>query len=195
MAQDEKNIQKLADEMLEKLSDDEREKLSKRLSEDPDLKELASWLGTPADKQDRQQWERLQKPAHLLLESMLRDTRSGGKHPKKMQGVLTYDSSLLPLPEGVRSAAVGTRRLHYQVGEGRVGLSLYPVSMTSYELIGQIEGVTPAKVSKVELAIAGRRLYAEADAHGVFRFPRIPAGKCRIKMTYDKQTAQIALEI
>ncbi len=58
---------------------------------------------------------RLLKPAHALLGRMLRDVRKV-KRSRSPHGLLTFDSGLLPLPQGVRPATVETRRMRYRLG-------------------------------------------------------------------------------
>ena len=56
----------------------------------------------------------------------------------------------MPLPEGVRPAAVSTRRLKYRIGEDILEISLHPVSPASYELIGQLSGQEPGRILDIQ---------------------------------------------
>jgi hypothetical protein len=196
MIKDNKDIKKQVDKILSLLDGEEREKLKARLSGDPNLAELVDTIGPAADQNESAEWRKLESAAHLLLQSLLKDVHSAGKTHAEQQGVLTFDSRLLPLPEGVRPATVDTRRLRYQVGDNRLEMSLYPVSVKSYELIGQLGEQTSESGFSVELTGLGKALSVTADRYGVFRFPRVTCGKYRLRISEGgKLIAVVDLEI
>jgi hypothetical protein len=196
MSKSEKDIRSLVDELLQRLSGREREKLKAQLSDDPSLEELEGLVGKLSDTPDTGEWQKLQSSAHLLLDSLLKDFRSAQDNPDEQHGVLTFDSGLLPLPEGVRPATVDTRRLRYQVGEDRLEVSLYPVSFKSYELIGQFSKEPAERVLRVDLVGVDGRFSIESDRFGVFRFARVTGGKYRLKISEgDRSLTIVDLEI
>ncbi len=194
MGKKEKNIEKLADDLLKRLSDKEREELAEKLDSDQDLAELKSLVGD-TDSAALSEWEKLRQSAHSLLKGMLKDTREAGKNPRQERGIVTYDSQMLPLPDGVRPALVDTRRVRYQVGDQRLELSLYPVSPKSYELIGQLSVTVGTKEIKIELSGGQRKITAQADQFGVFHIERLPGGKYHLKIIQGESLAVVDLEI
>ncbi len=116
------------------------------------------------------------------------------KHPAI--GVVLFDSLLMPLPQGVRPATVDTRRLKYQLPEGVLEMSLYPVTTEYYEMIGQLRKISPETVPQVTLHYGQKKIRTEANDVNLFHFPRIPAGACRLEIKSGKTTlARISLEI
>ncbi len=95
-------------------------------------------------------------------------------------GVRVFDSALLPLPEGVRPASVDTRLLKYHVGEAIVELTVYPITIDSVEIIGQIAGIENNKSIKVIAEVNGEKKEVEVDEFCLFRFERIDIGSCRL---------------
>jgi hypothetical protein len=196
MSKDDRDRKKLVDELLAQLDGETGKELKARLSDDPALAEIANLLGRSGDRQDSAEWQKLEASAHLLLKSLLRDAQSAQSDPDGQHGVLVFDSGLLPLPEGVRPATVDTRRLRYQVGKNRLELSLYPVSVKTYELIGQLSDQSNEHGFTVELLGARTRFSATSDRFGVFRFPRITGGKYQLRIADDGKTiAVVDLEI
>ncbi len=195
MGKNDKDIAKLVDDLLSRLSGEEQEKLRQRLGDDPSLAELTALVGEQAEMAETGDWGKLQIAAHRLLDSMLKDVHTADKNHQQ-HGVLTFDSGLLPAPEGVRPAAVDTRRLRYQIGERLLELSLYPVSVNSFELIGQISDSPATLAMRVELVANRRKITATAEQFGIFRFPRVPSGEYRVRIiSGDQVIATVDLEL
>ena len=196
MSKNDKDRRALVDRLLARFDGDTAEKLKTQLADDAAFEELVGLFGRSADLQESAEWQKLQSSAHLLLNSLLKDVQSARSDPDERRGVLVFDSGLLPLPEGVRPATVDTRRLRYQVGENRLELSLYPVSVKTYELIGQLGDQSDEHGFTVELLGARTHFSATADRFGVFRFPRITGGKYQLRIADDGKTiAVVDLEI
>ena len=92
---------------------------------------------------------------------------------KFVQGITIYDSSVLPLPEGVRPATVDTRQIRYRLGACDIELSLYPATPSSYELIGHISAEEPGREFEISMKAGGRTSKAVTDKHDIFRFARL----------------------
>ena len=115
--------------------------------------------------------------AKRLGERMFNDFQRHKDDPDSRRGVVVYDSQGLPLPEGVRPAAVDTRRLKYRLPDGLVELSVYPISLESYELVGIISEVDAHAPYTVVLKTSIREQRFTTDEVSLFRIPRISRGK------------------
>lgn len=119
-------------------------------------------------------WNQLQDSTLKLATRLFDDYQKSKKMSRVNYGITVFDSMMLPLPEGVRPATVDSRRLKYRVGEMDLEISLYPVSTSSYELIGQVYNLETEGGLTVRLR-SGKREYREtADQFHLFRFVRIP---------------------
>lgn len=105
--------------------------------------------------------------------------------------VRTYDSSFLPLPEGVRPASVDTRSIKYKLGTYHIELTVYPITVDSIEIIGRIEG-TP-KNATISLKYSSREFTdtISADTFNLFRFERVPAEQGLIQISVNDILAGI----
>lgn len=110
--------------------------------------------------------------ARRLSNRMIRDHLKN-RASDFVQGVTIYDSSVLPLPEGVRPATVDTRQIRYRLGTHDVELSLYPVTPSSYELIGHVSIENQGKEFEISLKAGKKTFKTTSDKHDVFRFARI----------------------
>jgi hypothetical protein len=160
-----------------RLSPEERARVEKLIAGDPALQEMAAILSDARDEIDFTGWRSMQKPSLELFTRLLKDSKKSKRDAAGHHGVTIFDSGLLPLPEGVRSAAVDTRRLKYLIGETELEISLYPVSPDSYELIGLLSGQEDSETLDVDLRGGKLKLKARANQFKLFRFPRVPAGR------------------
>ncbi|MEW5924041.1 MAG: hypothetical protein AB1746_08645 [Candidatus Zixiibacteriota bacterium] len=125
----------------------------------------------------RANWNQLQDATLKLANRLFIDYQKSEKSPKINHGITVFDSLVLPLPEGVRPAAIDKRRLKYKVGDMDLDISLYPISSSSYEMIGQVFDLEADERLTVRLR-SGKREYREvADQFNLFRFMRIPVAK------------------
>lgn len=170
------------------LDDPERQQLETRLAEDEDTRALLRLirdLGTfPSEADSPAISKATRKLAEQLFADFIRPT--GDKNVPA--GVTVFDSALLPLPEGVRPAQIDTRQLHYKVGELDLAIMLYPIAPDSFELMGQLTGDDFSRPTVVTLESKGRPLSAQVDAHGLFRFDRVPVGAYRLVLVSDDTT-------
>ena len=194
MDNDERQFNRLIDFVQNRLNEEEAKALREQIAADPRLQEIVKMLSSLTKEGKQTGWQKLRDPAHLLLERLLHDARSSSKRPAQNRGIVTFDSQLLPLPEGVRPATVESRRLRYRVGEDSLELSLYPVSMSSYEVIGQLISELNYSSLRAEIRSGKTRLVVEANQFGVFRFPRVQSGACTMKI-FNKNAAVATLEL
>ncbi len=122
-----------------------------------------------------------------LSQTLYKDFLKEKSNSQKQFGVQVFDSSLLPLPEGVRPASVDTRQLKYQVGELLVALTVYPTTIDSVELIGQIQDFDKNEKIKIKAKSGRSSQVVEIDEFGLFRFDRIDAGKCSLLFTFENE--------
>ncbi len=114
-----------------------------------------------------------QKLSQKLYQDFLKNQASD----KLQYGIQLFDSSLLPLPEGIRPASVDTRQLKYRIGELVIELKMYPITVDSVELIGQIEGLDSYEEFSVTVETKKKNQNTSVDKFGLFRFERIAIGK------------------
>ena len=130
--------------------------------------------------------------AKKLSQSLYRDFVNQQKTPGTLFGVRIFDSSVLPLPEGVSPAAVDTRRLKYKIGDALVELSTYPITVDSIELIGRISELK----SFDNITVSAGDQTVRVDELGMFRFDRIECEQGRLTFTFnDGQEAVIELKL
>jgi len=168
------------------LSDRENRDIEQKISQDKDLRKLVGLLRDQSNDTERSSWDKLKIPAHKLLERQLKETRkSRGRGHSRKRGVTTFDSGLLPVPEGVRPATVDTRRLKYRIDRCSLELSLYPVSPGSYEIIGQVSGLEGDRELSISLTGNGKPLTISSNQFHLFRFPRVPVGEYEMHIKSD----------
>lgn len=173
-------IRQLIDYIDGHMNKEERQEMVSKLSQDKELQQIESVVRRLRQESQDINWAGIKGSVHALLDTQLKQARPGKRRPDPKQGVTTFDSKLLPLPEGVRPATVDTRRVKYTVGELMVEVSLYPVSPNSYEIIGQLSGYAIEHDITIEIRHARSRFTGHANQFGLFRFPRIPEGSYRI---------------
>lgn len=179
----------------DQLDEVQRRNLTERIRLDPDLRDMLALIvrldGTVGVGADI-----LSGPAHELSSRIIRDFLQKKADPGSAQGVVVFDSAVVPLPEGVRPAVVDTRQLRFKLDHADLTLALYPLTLNSFELIGQIRGCQFDGAPVVELRQGRTTLTAEADRHLLFRFPRISNGHHRLSIVYDgEKIAFVTLEV
>lgn len=123
--------------------------------------------------------------AKKLSKTLYNDFLKEQSSPEKQFGVQVFDSSLLPIPKGVRPASVDTRLLKYQFGKSIVELTVYPITVDSVEIIGQISGVEKEKKIVVIAETNGKTQKTDVDEFCLFRFARIVSGDCRLLFSFE----------
>lgn len=165
------------------------------LEADPVYRDLLSGLTDGRDQRTNDYWRQLRSATHSLVDEILKQLdQQAGK--EETRGLLTYDSSLMPLPEGVRPAAVDSRRLRWACGPFRVELACHPVSTSRWELIGRLEGWDCKRPPVIILDTGKQRFTAKADEFSVFRFNRVPSSEYELIVTSgDDKLGSMALSI
>lgn len=177
-------IQYLNNELDSKRS----EELELEIKSDQELQQLFGIMIDLQKEQSDSSWEELKQPAHALFDQLLNDIQKENQTEKPTNGILTYDSKLLPLPEGVRPAAVDTRKVKYNIGDLKLEISLYPISSDSFEMIGQVDGWNSKHPLEIVLKAGKKTITARANQFQVFRFSRIEILKYKLTIISDSRT-------
>lgn len=172
MDKNEKVIQELIDYIRGRLDPEKRAEVADRIGKDPILQRLVALLSDLQDDLRENDWPAMKSAAHSLLGRQLKEKRGG----ERKKGITIFDSQLLPLPAGVRPAMVDTRRIRYKVDENLLDVSIYPISLNSFEVIGQLAGSDKIDSLTVTMRLGRKKFTAEANEFGLFRFPRLPKG-------------------
>gem|GEM_PF-3913627 len=117
--------------------------------------------------------------------NMFRQYHGASKNNRELLGLPIYDSKTFPLPEGVRPSLTSARRLRYKFNDMEVELSLNPMTLYSFEIIGQIDNGSEKKNYMIELIGKDQRFTAETDELQMFAFTKIPAMKYRLNILLE----------
>ncbi|MCK5126963.1 MAG: hypothetical protein KAR42_11970 [candidate division Zixibacteria bacterium] len=196
MSKSEEDMKKIAVFLHSRYNNVEYEEILQMISGDDDLRRVIRQLSAIYDENSSIDWEKIKSPAHEVFRNLLKDIKSAKSSRDNNVAVRVFDSSLLPLPEGVRPAGVDTRRIKYIVNDQFVELSLYPVSPGSYEVIGQITGTFANEGFSAYMEHTNKNFSVIVNDCGVFRFPRVPVGKYSLTITNETQTiARVELDL
>lgn len=182
MSNSEKEIEQLINYLRGRLSSKEAAEVKRRIADDPTMQELMALINDRKQELAAIDWEKIESPVHAMLDLQMKQLKSSRKTGGGRRGITTYDSKLLPLPDGVRPAAVDTRRLKFQIDDSQLEISLYPISPNSYEVIGLLGGIEANKEFTVELKGKQSKLTVKTNQFGLFRFPRVPEGNYELKI-------------
>jgi hypothetical protein len=136
--------------------------------------------------QQRVKWNNIQVLSGRLASKVYDDFIFKNTPGNERAGICRYDSSIFPLPDGVRPAAVDTRRLRYTLDSCDLELSIYPINLEAVELIGQIRGLSRGTSVDVALRTKGGVYETRADKYQLFRFNQIPSGIYRLYLFSNK---------
>lgn len=187
-----RNIQELIDYIRGRLDPDKRAEVAARIDKDPALQKLVTLLGGLHDDMQEIDWPAMKSAAHSLLSRQLKEKRSG----RQKRGVTIFDSQLLPLPEGVRPALVDTRRIRYKIDEMLLEVSVYPVSLNSFEVIGQLAEAENLEQLSITMRLGRKKFTTDANEFGLFRFPRLTRGNYIIEIRAgENPVGEFELEI
>lgn len=176
MANNDEEFGDIIDYVRGDLEPDRVPEVEARIQKDPILQRLAELLRAIRAEAVSGDWRSLKPAAHALLERQLRDRRRKRATTKIEHGITVFDSRLLPLPEGVRPALVDTGHIRYRIGDEILEVSVYPVSVNSFEVIGRFTGIAERK-GTATLRKGKKKYSAETNEFGLFRFPRITRGQ------------------
>ena len=186
MENDEKHLGKLLDYVRGRLDDAESKALREQIAADPDLQEYVAMLTELQNEGAQSTWTNLHESAHSLLDRLLHDVKSSSAKPDEKRGIVTFDSRLLPIPEGVRPATVDSRRLRFRIDNNHLEISTYPVSMNSCEIIGKLSTEQKFASLIATLKAGGKNYTVMTNQFGLFRFPRVESGRCVLKLQDGK---------
>jgi len=178
-----KKKDRLLDSFLKRVDSNDRAELLKQFKSDSEVRCIVTDLLELGDY-DLSGWENVISAARELAAGII---DSAIPENGEARGVITYDSKLLPMPEGVRRASVDSRRIKVQVGDGRIAISLYPVTPKSYRLMGQLNDFEDYVEILIILRISGKKLETTCNEWGLFEFPRVPCGKCEIILKQKRE--------
>lgn len=181
------NIELLIGLVRGQLPGPEEKRIEAALKADRDLAELYSVIKELHAEAKGLNWPQIGGAVKEISSRLFEDYSKSKRRPKARYGVALFDSKLLPLPEGVRPAAVDTRRIKYRFDDYILDVSLYPVSPESYEVIGQISAPEEGSLFEVSLKSRGVRLVARTDAFQLFRFERVPATAYELSLKSGKR--------
>lgn len=160
--------------------DDEQKSLEDLMESDDELREVYTLLQHLERHGEGSFWEQDDEALKSLAARMIDDFDQGRRNRKGEQGMLIYDSSLVPAPAGVRPAVQDSRELHYKFEDGDMTVSLYRISPDSFEMIGQVRGTDEISVSSLTLQAGRKVVKSKTDEFGVFRFERVPRCQCKL---------------
>ncbi len=195
MKSDEQKYELLLKYIRSELDDKESNKVKKMLDSDREFRKMHDVLKNYGA-------DRLQGPLAELMPSlrqisinMFREYHKPGREDNIERGLPIFDSDVMPMPEGVRPSVTNSRRLKYKFKGMELEISLYPVSLYSYEMIGQFSGVE-GKTYQIELVGKKFRQATETDELRMFTFPRIPSNVYQINISENKKVlAAVDLEV
>lgn len=176
MRKDQEDIELLVSYLKGKLDKAATEQVETRLRTSAEFKRMYELVADLHRKGINPETAIMADSAKKLSMRMIRDHLKNAAS-KFVQGVTIYDSGVLPLPEGVRPATVDTRQIRYRVGACDVELSLYPVTPSSYELIGHISSDRPDRKFEISVKAGRKTSKTTTDKHEIFRFARLDVDK------------------
>ena len=163
----------------------ESNEVKSRLKNDKEMAELLAMLKSLRLKGRQAGWNRFFNSAIELSSRQFEDFLKSKKKNQPPYGITVYDSKVLPLQSGIRSefsSAVDSRRLKYKIDDLELVLSLQPVSLENFDLIGQIIGLEDGITVRIGLRSGTKTFALDTDQFHLFHFKRIPAAKYTLKI-------------
>ncbi|MFH2037209.1 MAG: hypothetical protein ABIJ45_12465 [Candidatus Zixiibacteriota bacterium] len=169
------------------LTPGELKKVKKLIESDPEMAALYAAILTLRDEGKRTNWPSLKKSIKTLSSQMFDDFQKLKKTGNKINGVRVFDSKAMPLPEGIRPAVVDCRRVKFKIDKLHLELSMYPISVNAYELIGQLSGFESPGYLTFTLSGGKRKFSVEGDKFHIFRFAKVLQGNYTLNIHFDKK--------
>ena len=167
-----------------KLTAKTKKNLEKEISVNPEMSQAYEFINLLADISEENS-QVLLDASKKLSKTLYSDFLKKQANPTTRIGIQVYDSSLLPLPEGVRPASVDTRLVRYQLDDIQLELSVYPITVDSVEIIGQLHNVDNTSQISVTIKTPLGTYTVDADEFQLFRFERVDCGDCKIMFKSD----------
>lgn len=186
MRKDDDEIELMLNYLKGNLDAGKRREVEKLIGTDRELGKLFSVVKRLFLEGQKVNWKQLQSSTLKLADRLFNDYQKSIKDPGANHGITMFDSMMLPLPEGVRPATIDKRRLKYRVGQMDLDISLYPISSSSYEMIGQVFNFETDEQLTVRLRSGKREYKADADQFNLFRFVRLPVAKYVMELLAGK---------
>ncbi len=158
-----------------RMTRESQQQFEQRLKTNPELRLLVEDMEDIAAQVDNGLWRSLREPVHELVTKIVAAAKEIVDDDPPFRGLVTFDSRLLPLPEGVRPASVGMCRMKYSLGPYRVELSCRPQSASTYEVMGQIDGWQQDLPPTLTLRGGTAKYTTTASQFAIYRFDRVPA--------------------
>jgi hypothetical protein len=169
------------------LSEDQRNQVEAELKDKPELAEAYELICRLYAESQELDWPRLSQGIKEISRQLYDDFLKSRTRPGKKSGVKVFDSGVLPAPDGVRPAAVDTRRIKYCFEDYSLEISLYPISPESYELIGHVIGAPEGTVITVNLKSRRAQQREHTDRFQLFRFERVAAGPYELVLAQGRR--------
>jgi hypothetical protein len=161
--------------------------------EEPRLMAMMSDLRKEAEQIE---WSKIKSSAHSIMEKLLKDYKASKKARGGKRGIAIFDSKLLPLPEGVRPAAVDTRRMKFQIDNSFLEISMYPVSPGSCEIVGLLTNSQIEGVLSVDLIGKKTKQSVTTNEFHLFRIPRVEFGSYILRILNGRKlVARVKLDL
>jgi len=168
----------------------ESKEVKSRIKRDKEMAELLTVLKNLRPGGRHADWKRIFRSALELSSRQFEDFQKSRHKNQPPYGITVYDSSVLPIPSGIRSefsSTVNSRRLKYKINGMELVLSLQPVSMENFNLMGQISGLEEGLDIRLLLSSTRKTYEAGTDQFYVFHFERIPTAEYSLKI-YERNT-------
>ncbi len=177
------------------LDDKESNKIKKMLNSDREFRNMYDVLKNYGADRLKGHLAELMPSLKQISINMFREYHKSERDRAVERGLPIFDSDVMPMPEGVRPSVTNSRRLKYKFKGMDLEMSLYPISLYSYEMIGQFSGVE-GKTYQIELTGKKFRQTTETDELHMFTFARIPSDVYQINIIENKKIlAVVDLEV
>ena len=191
-----KDVESIIEYLAGKMSPRERERFEARLAADNELSEMYKLVRSLREKSLQTSGRDDAVALRELSVDMFRAFQKAGRGKDVPRALKVYDSKTLPLPTGVRPSLASARRVKYRSESLAVNIAMYPVSLHSYEIIGQISGLESSQPFQIKLKGTRETFRAESDQSHLFIFPRVPAGKYDLTvMSHGKVMSVIDIDL
>lgn len=196
MDESEKHIDLISAYLKSQLKKEDRRKVESLLNSNREFREMFETIKALNDQGAPGHLSDLAPALKQMSLNMFRHYHGAAKGNRELLGLPIYDSKTFPLPEGVRPSLTSTRRLRYKFNNMEIELSLNPMTLYSFEIIGQIDDGSEKKNYTIELIGKDLRLTAETDELQMFAFTKIPAMKYRLNILLEgKLTGIIDIDL
>ena len=191
-----KRYKRITDLLEGRLTEEKRSLMGQQNVKDPALRRLIDFITALKDEARDIDWEQIQDSVHGLIERQLQQLKKTRGKSKRKQGIIVFDSQLLPLPQGVRPATVSARRLKFLIDDEALEMALYPISINSYEIIGQLPAAMVREGRTLDLRGRSEKYSCPVNDMGIFRFPRVSTGEYKMLIRGKRAiVAEVNLEI